>query len=104
MGSDDDSFSMFKISFMWFAFIGAITVWLVGLPVSYFFGPKDVRNTLDPNLISPWAQCLLPKGMKHVAMQEKQRKDDECNNCTAVDDAEVEKLTGKTTITFSPET
>lgn len=83
---------------MWFAFIGAVTVWLVGLPISCFFGPQNWRETLDPNLISPWTKFLLPNDMKHVAMIEMARKD-----CDVGVDDDVDVGNGNAIITYSKE-
>lgn len=55
---------------MWNAAIGTVIVWVVGVPLSYIFGHKNIRRSLDPNLVSPIVRFLLPKGAEHLAMQE----------------------------------
>lgn len=67
MSTNGDAFSMFKVSFNWFSFIGTIVVWIVGVPISYFFGPA-AHESLDPNLISPVAWRLLPKRLRQAVM------------------------------------
>lgn len=61
----NDSFSILKVSFAWYTFIGTMTVWIVGVPISYIFG-ANTEKSLDPNLISPVAWCLLPKRLKRM--------------------------------------
>jgi len=54
-----ESFSMGKISYMWYTVIGFLITWFVGIAVSYMSGSvelKDIRMTL----IAPPAQFLLP--------------------------------------------
>lgn len=56
----DDSFAFYKISFAWFAVLGALIIWIVGTIVSFLTGATDLRS-IQPVLISPVAHFLLPK-------------------------------------------
>lgn len=51
---------MFKLSFMWFALLGALIVWIVAVPLSFIIGKNDT-NKLNQNLISPVARFMIPK-------------------------------------------
>lgn len=79
----DDSFSIYKIAFPWYPLIGGLIVILVGAPLSHLIGPQDSIKTLNPNLISPIAQCLIPKRFRHkeihLSRKDLQLSDDEKN-------------------------
>lgn len=48
---DDDTFWLFKISFMYYALIGCATVWIVGLPISLIWKTDQV---VDEKLLAPF--------------------------------------------------
>lgn len=90
---DNNTFSIYKISFHWYAFIGTIIVWMFGIPMSYIFG-KNTVETMDPSLISPVAKFLLPKKMRLADIQQSMHK----NNKRQAEDAtqnEIEQLTAR---------
>uniref|UniRef100_A0A7G3AU22 Putative sodium/solute symporter n=1 Tax=Lutzomyia longipalpis TaxID=7200 RepID=A0A7G3AU22_LUTLO len=62
--TDDDSFALHKISFVWFAVFGFLMVPLVGIPISLLTGSNDVYKT-GKRLISPVAHWLLPEDIRN---------------------------------------
>lgn len=59
-------FPLFRLSFMWITPVGVCTVLIVGITVSFLTGKTDL-NYLDPDLISPVVQWILPEGAKRYA-------------------------------------
>lgn len=59
----DDTFALHKISFAWYPVIGAMIVWIVGIPVSYITGGQCLKK-LEKRLISPISHFLLPRDMR----------------------------------------
>ncbi|KAJ8917443.1 hypothetical protein NQ315_005490 [Exocentrus adspersus] len=53
-------FPLFRLSFMWITPVGVCTVLIVGIIVSFITGKTNL-SYLDPELISPVAQWILPK-------------------------------------------
>lgn len=70
----DNSFSIYKIAFPWYSFIGGLLVFVVGIPLSHIIGPQDSIETLNSSLISPVAQCLIPKRLQHKVIPSKEPK------------------------------
>lgn len=49
--------------------IGSIVFWLIATVLSRVVGPQDVDTKVEPRLISPLAQFMLPKTNRHIEMQ-----------------------------------
>lgn len=63
---ESDVFPLFRLSFLWITPVGVSTVIIVGIITSFLTGKTDI-NTLDPDLISPVAQWLLPPQAQRYA-------------------------------------
>lgn len=61
-------FSIYRISFPWYPFIGALIVWIVGIPLSHIVGTPDDLNNLNPDLIASQAKFLIPQRLLHVEL------------------------------------
>ncbi|XP_030369982.1 sodium-coupled monocarboxylate transporter 2 [Scaptodrosophila lebanonensis] len=48
----DNEWSIFNLSFNWYAFVGFIITWIVAIPLSYIIPPSSSFK-LDPKLLSP---------------------------------------------------
>ncbi|XP_018568626.1 sodium-coupled monocarboxylate transporter 1-like [Anoplophora glabripennis] len=59
-------FPLFRLSFMWITPVGLCTVLIVGITVSFVTGNTDI-NYIDPDLISPVMQWVLPEGSQRYA-------------------------------------
>lgn len=59
-------FPLFRLSYLWVTPIGFSTVMLVGIIVSFCTGITDLKS-LDPELISPISQWLLPPEAQNYA-------------------------------------
>ncbi len=68
MDTNDIPFSIYRISFPWYPFIGALIVWIVGIPLSHIIGSSDDMEKLNPDLIAPQAKFLIPKRLLHVQL------------------------------------
>ncbi|KAG4075104.1 hypothetical protein HA402_013499 [Bradysia odoriphaga] len=66
--NEDKPFSIYRISFPWYPFIGAFIVWIVGIPLSHVIGSVDDLDKLNPDLIAPLARLLIPKRFMHVEL------------------------------------
>lgn len=64
----EEPFSIYRISFPWYPFIGALIVWIVGIPLSHIIGSPDDLDKLNPDLIAPQAKFLIPKRLMHVEL------------------------------------
>jgi sodium-coupled monocarboxylate transporter 8/12 len=53
-------FPLFRLSYLWITPIGVVTVLIVGVITSFLTGKTDIRF-LDPELISPVCQWILPE-------------------------------------------
>ncbi|KAH0821481.1 hypothetical protein GEV33_001310 [Tenebrio molitor] len=53
-------FPLFRLSYLWITPIGVVTVMIVGVITSFLTGKTDIRF-LDPELISPVCQWILPE-------------------------------------------
>ncbi|XP_053690872.1 sodium-coupled monocarboxylate transporter 2-like [Sabethes cyaneus] len=51
-------FSIYNISFVWYSTVGALLVFLVGIPVSYFTGSQSLSQ-MNAKLLAPMAQWML---------------------------------------------
>ena len=80
--NDDDSFSIYKTSFNWYALIGAVSVWLYGLPLCYLLKNNDKK--LRPNLISSFVQSFIPKELLQQQPAEEVPLRDECEKAKQV--------------------
>ncbi|GAB0091239.1 sodium-coupled monocarboxylate transporter 2 [Sergentomyia squamirostris] len=78
-------FPLYRFSFHWINPIGIISVLLVGSVVSYFTGPRDLKQ-IDPELISPVIHRFLPQecfinygstAMERNRLNEEASQDDE---------------------------
>lgn len=49
--SDEDVFVLFRISFMYYALIGCLVVWIVAYPISLM---TEAEPLLDENLLAPF--------------------------------------------------
>lgn len=58
------SFSIYRISFVWYSLMGSSIVFFIGIIVSWLTGHQEIKN-LDPNLLSPVVQFLIPKTKAH---------------------------------------
>lgn len=88
MVNKDESFSIYKLSFMWYSVLGFIITWLICIPLSHLIGTKDVHK-LNPNLIATIAKPLITsqlKPPKKIKMKTMHKKD------TAFEDEEIEYL------------
>lgn len=56
------------MSFLWYPFAGAVICFAIGIIVSHLTGSQDL-DKLDIKLISPVAQFLLPKRLRHTELQ-----------------------------------
>lgn len=65
---EEVAFSVYRISFPWYPFIGALIVWIIGIPLSHILGTPDDLNKLNPDLIAPQAKFLIPKRLLHVEL------------------------------------
>ena len=65
--TQEDEFSIYKISFMWYGFMGAMMVYIVAIPVSYLTGGVDL-DQFDTKLLAPIARSFLPKKMRHIEL------------------------------------
>ncbi|KAG5889642.1 hypothetical protein JTB14_028921 [Gonioctena quinquepunctata] len=63
---ESDVFPLFRLSFLWITPVGFSTVVIVGTITSFLTGKTDLR-TLDPDLISPVFQWILPVEAKRYA-------------------------------------
>ncbi|CAH1964545.1 unnamed protein product [Acanthoscelides obtectus] len=59
-------FPLFRLSFLWITPVGVLTVLIVGSLVSLLTGRRNLK-TLDPDLISPVAQWMLPAEAQQYA-------------------------------------
>lgn len=59
-------FPLFRLSFLWITPVGVCTVLVVGVAVSFLTGKTNL-SYLDPELISPVAQWILPKEAQRCA-------------------------------------
>lgn len=50
--AEDDTFWLFRISFMYYSLIGCATVWIIGLPVSLF--TRKEHEIVDEHLLAPF--------------------------------------------------
>lgn len=57
---ESDVFPLYKISYHWITPIGVSSVLIVGTIVSFITGKTNLK-TLNPDLISPVSQWMLPK-------------------------------------------
>lgn len=51
-------FDIFRLSFPWYAVVGSLLIWLVGIPLSYLMQP-DSKNTVDVKLLAPVVRRLV---------------------------------------------
>lgn len=65
---NDETFSIYKIAFPWFSFIGALIVFIVAIPVSYMTGGEDLKR-LGTRLIAPVCHWMLPKDVFKIDMK-----------------------------------
>lgn len=56
------------MSFLWYPFAGAFICISIGIIVSHLTGSQNLEK-LDINLISPVAQFLIPRRLRHTEMQ-----------------------------------
>jgi len=68
LSEEELSFSLYRISFPWYPFIGAFIVWIVGVPLSHLLGTSEDLNNLNPDLIAPQAKFLIPQRLLHVEL------------------------------------
>ncbi|XP_055375052.1 sodium-coupled monocarboxylate transporter 2-like isoform X2 [Condylostylus longicornis] len=61
ISKDDQLFSIHKISFNWYVVIGAVSVWIFGVPLSYIL--KNTDKKLKRNLVSPVIENFIPKDL-----------------------------------------
>lgn len=54
--------SLFRISFTYCPFAGAVTVLLIGVPVSYLIG-KSRTESMNPDMFCPLTQSFLHKSL-----------------------------------------
>lgn len=59
---NDEPFIIFKTSFYYYALIGSLLVFIIGVPVSWMTNKND--PPVDPDLISPVSHWLLKKEKK----------------------------------------
>lgn len=78
---NDAENSIINISFSWYGVIGAIVVWILAIVLSHIVGPQDVHRTVEPNLISPLAQFMLPKTNRHIEMRAIGKSSNRIFNC-----------------------
>ncbi|XP_017758967.1 PREDICTED: sodium-coupled monocarboxylate transporter 1-like [Eufriesea mexicana] len=57
-GNDNETFSIYKISYLWYSAIGCILTMLIGVVVSFFTGFQNPAD-LDPDLLSPPIVSLI---------------------------------------------
>jgi solute carrier family 5 (sodium-coupled monocarboxylate transporter), member 8/12 len=62
-----DGFSVGKIAFMWYPFIGFVITWVVGVLVSHLTGSVQLKD-IQVSLIAPPAQWLLPMDLLKMQM------------------------------------
>lgn len=56
----NDVLALYKVSYLWYTAIGAGTVIIIGLIVSFISGAND-PSTMDPQLFTPAVRRFLPK-------------------------------------------
>lgn len=56
-------FFLHRVSFMWYSLMGTLTVFLVGLPVSYLTSPPSASQT-KLEYFSPVVRKFLPQDIK----------------------------------------
>ena len=61
--SEDESFSVFKIAFLWYTVIGTVLFWIVAIPVSHLTGAQDLEK-LDLTLLTPVVKYLVLRNQK----------------------------------------
>lgn len=61
----DDSFSIYKITFFWYAPFGLILTFISGVLLSCIFATDDHFKQLNITLISPISHWLVPKKYRH---------------------------------------
>lgn len=68
LADTDEGFSVYKISFIWYSFVGSVIFWAVAVPVSHLTGAQEL-DKLDINLLSPVIKCFIPKRYRHTELQ-----------------------------------
>lgn len=63
-----EGFSLYRMSFIWYSFVGGVIFWVVAIVVSHLTGAQDLSK-LDINLLSPVIQRLMPKRYRHTELQ-----------------------------------
>ncbi|RZB39974.1 sodium-coupled monocarboxylate transporter 1 [Asbolus verrucosus] len=63
---ESNVFPLFRLSYLWVTPIGVASTMIVGIIVSFLTGKTDIRY-LDPELISPISQWMLPKEAQNYA-------------------------------------
>lgn len=61
--------SIYNVSFQWYSIIGAAVFSISAILLSRITGPQDKDKTVEPSLISPLAQFMLPKANRLIEMQ-----------------------------------
>ena len=61
----EEPLPIFRISYMWYTFIGVATVLIVGLTVSFLTKP-NVAKDVNPDLLTPIIHRFLPKSTTQV--------------------------------------
>ncbi|XP_052120880.1 sodium-coupled monocarboxylate transporter 1-like [Frankliniella occidentalis] len=69
----EDTFVLYRISYYYYTLLGALIVVVVGLVVSLFTGPQDLR-TINRDLLSPAIYGFLPKPAEKASSREKSTK------------------------------
>ncbi|XP_031621567.1 uncharacterized protein LOC116339681 [Contarinia nasturtii] len=70
---DDDGFAFYKISFQWYPLIGSVVFWVAAVLGSYLTGGQDLSK-LNPQLLSPFVQKMLPKKYRHTELKPIEKK------------------------------
>ncbi|XP_060516657.1 sodium-coupled monocarboxylate transporter 1-like isoform X2 [Cylas formicarius] len=63
---ESNIFSLFRLSYLWITPIGVSTVLFVGISVSFLTGKTNI-SSLDPDVISPVCQWMLPADSHRLA-------------------------------------
>lgn len=60
---EDEGFSLFKMSFLWYGVFGTLLFWAVAIPVSHLTGAQDL-DKLNLQLLTPAVKHLVMRRRK----------------------------------------
>lgn len=65
-GGSDDTFWLFRISYLYYTMIGCVTVWIVSYPVSLWTEPNEIE---DENLLAPFMRKSKDTDVVEIEVQ-----------------------------------